>query len=85
MINLDETNYKDLSYDKVTEAYRKQILKELNYNPLDTTSYYFIVFYSSDYKCYDSFTSDLDCRYKWINTDHLNGRYEIGNNTIGEM
>lgn len=85
MINLNETNYIDLSYNKVTKAYRKQILKELNYNPLDTTSYYFILFYNTSYKIYDSFTSDCDYRWKWFNTDYLRGRYEIGNNTIGEM
>ena len=85
MINLNETNYMDLSYNKVTKAYRKHILKELNYNPYDTVSYYFIVFYRPDYKIYDSFTSDCDYRWKWLNTPYLEGRHEIGNNTIGEL
>lgn len=89
MIKLDETNYIDLSYDKVTPAYREYVYKslELAYIPEE---YYVLLFkHSADDLAYpnryDSYTGNHNIRKHFQRLYYLRGRVEITNKSIGGM
>lgn len=86
MIKLDETNYIDLSLDKVTLEQRKEILKAIKYERIADDTRYCLVFYDRYWHDMNSYSSrEDDCRQRWKSFDVLRNRKETFIKSLGGM